>query len=839
MNRRNAGYEIFANDYERLLITEMDNKEKSLVYCIGNTHFDPVWLWTWDEALASIRSTFRSALDRMNEYPEYTYSFCTPAVFEMIEKVDPELFAEIRARALEGRWDMSEGWWLQPDCGLALGESYVRQGLYGQRYIEEKFGKRSNVMFNIDSFGHSDMLPQIMRGCGIDSYVFSRPESYHVELPDSLFLWTSPDGSSVMAYRAADLYQHTPEEVLKSLDKYIGETETADTDRMIVYGITNHGGAPTKAILSALNGEMKKGRAARFSSLEEFFNAQRAKYKNVPGSAADANGRELPEVTGGINTRDCGVFSNYSWIKSDNRRAEYTALAAERAAIMACSLGEEYPLDGLRSVWHDVMYNQFHDILGGASIMQAYRDARDLHGRAIQNASEIMNFSMQKITRRVTTGDGFWNYIYFNFNLEPYHGELEAELQWAWEYDLYKGAIEVTDKDGNEIPCQIIRERSTIPGFRTRVAFVGEIPPLGYAVYHFKQKDGDGTHVIGGEASVVSTERFEVETLLSDGGVCVKDKLTGAELVISPEVRKDTGDVWSFNACGYGEKLEDFTPCGAACTERGDIITKVRTRSKFRDSKLEQHITVYPGENYIDLRFRADWDEPHTVLKYRIFEKTPANKPSSVCAGVPGGETVRAYDGLEYPLSETIAFDRFTVASGNIFAYDTDKENATIGLTVLRNPVCGDLRMDEDLNENEDYLYVGRGVTEGTLRIWFSDSGENATAHRENTSAFLFAPFSVCEARHGGTLPMSASYIEWIGDSKVNLDAIKQAEDGSGDMIVRISNRSGETVSGKLCVPYKSEYSNDIVLGPWKIVTLRFKGILDLSDFKVVNMLEE
>lgn len=51
MNRRNTGYEIFANDYERLLITEMDNKEKSLVYCIGNTHFDPVWLWTWDEAL--------------------------------------------------------------------------------------------------------------------------------------------------------------------------------------------------------------------------------------------------------------------------------------------------------------------------------------------------------------------------------------------------------------------------------------------------------------------------------------------------------------------------------------------------------------------------------------------------------------------------------------------------------------------------------------------------------------------------------------------------------------------------------------------------------------------
>ena len=88
----------------------MDRDIKPMVYFIGNTHYDPVWLWTWDEALASIRSTFRSALDRMNEYPDYTYSFCTPAVFEMIEKVDPGLFEEIKRRVSEGRWELQEGW---------------------------------------------------------------------------------------------------------------------------------------------------------------------------------------------------------------------------------------------------------------------------------------------------------------------------------------------------------------------------------------------------------------------------------------------------------------------------------------------------------------------------------------------------------------------------------------------------------------------------------------------------------------------------------------------------------------------------------------------------------
>ena len=76
------------------------------LFMIGNTHFDPSWLWTWDEAMASIRSTFRSVLERMKEDPDFIYSFSAPAVFEWIEQVDPDLFEEIRVRVQEGRWDV-------------------------------------------------------------------------------------------------------------------------------------------------------------------------------------------------------------------------------------------------------------------------------------------------------------------------------------------------------------------------------------------------------------------------------------------------------------------------------------------------------------------------------------------------------------------------------------------------------------------------------------------------------------------------------------------------------------------------------------------------------------
>ena len=73
------------------------------IHAIGYTHFDPVWLWTWDEAMAGIRSTFRSALKRMDEEPDFVYSFCCPPVFEWIRATEPDMFAEIQRRVREGR----------------------------------------------------------------------------------------------------------------------------------------------------------------------------------------------------------------------------------------------------------------------------------------------------------------------------------------------------------------------------------------------------------------------------------------------------------------------------------------------------------------------------------------------------------------------------------------------------------------------------------------------------------------------------------------------------------------------------------------------------------------
>ena len=97
--------------------------DKPTLFMIGNTHFDPVWLWTWEEAMASIRATFRSALARMEEEPDFRYSFATPPVFRWIEDTDPALFDEIRSRVPDGHWELAEGYWNQPDCYTGSVES--------------------------------------------------------------------------------------------------------------------------------------------------------------------------------------------------------------------------------------------------------------------------------------------------------------------------------------------------------------------------------------------------------------------------------------------------------------------------------------------------------------------------------------------------------------------------------------------------------------------------------------------------------------------------------------------------------------------------------------------
>ncbi len=124
----------------------------------------------------------------MTSTPDFHFTRGESQVYRWIEEENPELFARIRAYIDEGRWHVVNGMIIQPDMNIPCGESFVRQVLLGKAYLRDRLGVEPRIAYCVDSFGHAGTLPQILRGCGFDAYVFMRPGPHEKELPANVFL---------------------------------------------------------------------------------------------------------------------------------------------------------------------------------------------------------------------------------------------------------------------------------------------------------------------------------------------------------------------------------------------------------------------------------------------------------------------------------------------------------------------------------------------------------------------------------------------------------------------------------------------------------------------------
>jgi len=369
---------------------------------IGNAHIDPVWLWRWQDGFAEIKATFRAALDRMNEFPDFIFTSACACYFEWVEQNAPESFEEIRQRVMEGRFVITGGFWIQPDCNIPSGESFCRQALYSQRYFREKFGRAARIGYNVDSFGHNGMIPQILKKSGMEAYVFMRPDECEKDLPASLFHWRSPDGSAVRAFRIPISYgdwtgnldvDDTPGQ--RTVVVKILETQSLSRlqglPMMCFYGVGNHGGGPTIAALRAIEDFRREHPdAVRYASPEMYF--------------ADAPTEAIPTLTGDLQHHASGCYAANSLIKMLNRRAENRLLSVEKMMSAAFSLmGHPYNRPLLTRAWRNLLFNQFHDILAGCCIKEACEDAVESFGESLAIAAELGNDALQKISWNVDT----------------------------------------------------------------------------------------------------------------------------------------------------------------------------------------------------------------------------------------------------------------------------------------------------------------------------------------------------------------------------------------------------------------------------------------------------
>ncbi|QNK54434.1 alpha-mannosidase [Paenibacillus sp. PAMC21692] len=823
---------------------EQRGKARPTVHMIGNAHLDPVWLWQWQEGFAETKATFRSALDRMKEFPEFIFTCAGAASYKWIEDNDPAMFAEITNRVAEGRWVIAGGWWVQPDCNLPSGESFARHSLYGQRYFLEKFGKAAKVGYNVDSFGHHAMMPQLLKLSGMEHYVFMRPDKREKELPADLFLWEGADGSRVTAYRIPGGYNtHQSQPASPKIAEALEQAGHTGTDAMCFYGVGNHGGGPTIANIHEIRAmQHEHGKdAITFSSPDAFFD------KALPGR------HELPVVTGDMQHHASGCYSAHSETKLLNRKAEQRLLTAEKLSVAAhCLLGHRYETDFLRQAWETIMFNQFHDIMGGCCIREAYEDAREGYGHALYLGGVVQNGALQRISWAVDTmreGIGYldknqertlWEQhdlgvpvVVFN----PHSWSVTAPVVVTQQM---KGA---TDESGKALSIQHVRASRTNGGDKYDTLFMAEVPAYGYRLYWIYRNKSHEAATVDQVAATETSLENELVHLAFDkrsGGISrLLDKRSGVDLINGigghPIVIDESEcDTWGHNMLSFRKETGRFGEARLSVAESGPLRATLRTTSVYGQSTMRQDFTIYAGSPVVHVKVKLDWREKHNMLKLAF--PLALEQPAATYE-IPYGYLERPVNGEEEPAQRWVDVSGLTeqgkragLALLNDGKYAFDVLDSELRMTAARGAIYADHYGERD----EWCEYMDQGVQEFRYAL-VPHEGDWRAAGVVREAAVLNQPLlHVVETYHKGSLPPVLEGVR-VSVSNVAVEAVKLGEDEDGYM-VRCRETDGRAAEATIeCHWLNRTWTAKFGCSEIKTFKLPFDLELEVSE---VNLLE-
>lgn len=673
------------------------------IYMIGNSHIDPVWFWTWEEGMQEVKATLSSALDRMDEYPEFRFTCSSTAFFEWIEHIDPWLFAKLKARIQEGRMEIVGGWFLEPDCLLPGGEAFVRHALYGQRYLKEKFGIRCHIGFNIDSFGHNAVIPQILRKSGMDTYVFMRPR-----LPESLFRWVSDDGSAVQALCLPGEYTtwfHDPtvQNIQRTLEL------TPQWPKMTAfYGVGDHGGGPTKENIESIRRLLHSfpNTELRFATLDDFFR--------------DADTAGQPTLQGPFEKINQGCYSIDAPFKRLYRHAENRLIEADRLMSLVKLTGGGWMDETARmeELWKLLLFNEFHDTFGGTTI-RAGRDEAMMQMAAVSaQAGVIRGIALQKLSQRVSTENYGFPLFVFNSSSEPYDGVVEAELEWFCQADL-----KLMDATGREVPYQRIhtdaKVRHTTLGGRRRFLFEADIPAFGVTVFYVSKDPAalcrnNDFALDNTDARVLDNGIVRAEFDPVTGGLKQLTECATGYQALTGEVHlclyRDERDCWGgLQGRIYEDRKVHFTLDSMEKIESGALREVIRVRSHFEETHVETHYVLEKGADALRVKSLVRFNHPWHLLKLAV----PMADIAATTAETAYGVHHRAWeDDTEYNMQRflDVCDSRgagLTIVNDGRYAFNIDC--GEVRLTLLRSAIFAQGNSKDWYNTVETYEYTDLG----------------------------------------------------------------------------------------------------------------------------------
>lgn len=440
------------------------------LHLICNAHIDPCWQWDLEEGIGAALSTFRCAADFCEEYPSLIFNHNEAMVYQWVEQYEPDLFKRIKKLIEQGRWHVMGGWYLQPDCNLTSGESLVRHILKGKAYFYEKFGVTPKTAMNVDSFGHTRGLVQILRQSGYDSYIFCRPFQKDMYLENDVFIWKGYDGSEVTGIRLYGIYNSLYGKACEKIKNWL-ENHKNQQLGCIFWGVGDHGGGPSRVDLNNIEEFCRenKNEMAIIHSYPEAYchEAQERKYG-------------YPIWEKGLNHWGVGCYTSMVQIKQKHREVEAQYFQTEKiASHTAIMCGEAYPKEQLDEALTALMFVQFHDILPGTAI----KKVEETGLRKLSYGSEILNRIFIKCFLKLCEGEKAadkGSIPIFIYNPHPYNVEDIFECEFMLENMNTSGSFKnpVIYQKGVRVISQCEKEDSNYPmDWRKKVVFQATLMP--------------------------------------------------------------------------------------------------------------------------------------------------------------------------------------------------------------------------------------------------------------------------------------------------------------------------------------------------------------------------
>ena len=823
--------------------------ERKKVHLIANAHIDPIWQWEWEEGAACAISTFRTAVEICEENPDFVFCHNESLLYDWIEKFDPALFARIKALVAQDRWHIMGAWVDQPDCNMPSGESFIRQMRLGKGYFMKKFGKTSTCAINLDPFGHTRGMVQLMKKAGFDHYIICRPDPKEVPMPnDDCFIWKGYDGSEVTV-RWTNGYSSSLGKVDTSkIEPTLKEYANADPG-IILWGVGDHGGGPSKEDVKIIKRLMQEHTDVELvHSTPDAYFAQR-----------EASGKPMQVVEKDLNPFAVGCYTSAHPIKDAHRRLEDMLSYTEKICAHAAQMGlMEYPKEELEQAEYDACLCEFHDVLPGSSMESAEKSAvRTLeHGLEIVSRLRTRAFFLLSASQPKPK-PGELPVMAYNAQPYPVTGEFTVEFMLHDQnWEAYQTLPRIY-QNGVELPSQVEKEASSLSlDWRKRVCFRATLQPMSITRFDINLEMREQPHLPtcpeDEEAFLFDNGEMEVR-ISKKTGLITDYKVDGKPCItapIYPTFVQDNCDPWGMTVDRFDGKETPFRlatkeECERYCAcddgpfsvahdsksysgleyealqpvhviESGAVRTVIEAILTCDGTYIAMRYVLPAKGKYLDIRPHISCAARNQMLKLVI----PTPFADSYRGQQPYGSELMPTNGRE------VCAQRWVLAAGGEGAmsvltstYGSDCVNGKIRLSILRSPAytahpLGERRM---LPGNRMMQRQSQGESDFTYRLQAGAYEERREAVEREAAAYFEQP-PVLNFFPGavGDKPVS---LACLSDERITMGTFKRGEDGAC-WVTRVFNPTEKEIAFTLALPaFGTEYA--LTLKPYEVRTLR------------------